>query len=120
MHQDAPDTIATAQSIFQALTARSFRLSESAEELLCALREGGGSVLVELPWGQDRHQIVVTGLEERRVRFFNARRTEASPGTLLGEPGPERLVEANGEESMDLVRFFAVFAQGGKAMLPGG
>lgn len=118
MTPDAPDTIETAQTLYQALTGRRFRLSTSAEELVATLREGARGILVELPWGEGRHQVVVTRIEERRVHFFNAQRVEAPAGSVLGRPGPERRVEPNGEESMDLVRFRALFAQGGKAMPP--
>ncbi|MBO9540237.1 hypothetical protein J7643_06565 [bacterium] len=119
MPSEIPDTIETSRSLYQALTARPVRLGISSEEVLRALAQGAKGILVELPWGEGRHQIVVTQVDARRIRFFNAQRTDAPAGTVLGAPGPERRVEANGEESMDLVRFVALFAQGGKAMLQG-
>ena len=76
---------------------------------------------VQHPDGEthDRHQVILTRLEQGRVYFLNALHASAPVGaTIEGQgKGPQRRVEALGEESMALERFKALFARGGKAML---
>lgn len=123
-----PNTIEQAQALWKALTNENTHISPSAEELVIELRAGRAPILVELPWGEvrgterfERHQIVLSHVDERRVYFNNGLKTDLPPGSVIEGPesGPERRVEPNGEESMDLVRFVALFARGGKAMLKG-
>jgi hypothetical protein len=123
-----PNSIEQAQSLYRALTNQERPLTDSPEALVQALRDGQTNLLVELPWGEVRdgevhelHQVVLTRFEDRRVYFINPLKGQESVGTVLeGEgKGPQRRIEAHGEESMDLVRFVALFANGGKALLKG-
>lgn len=126
MNQIPPNSIEQAQALFGALTNARTHLTDSAEEVLKRLHGGAKDVLVELPWGEvrdgelhDRHQIILTGVAGGRVHFINALKSPHAPGTVIqGEgKGPERRLEPNGEESMEIDRFVSLFKQGGKAMI---
>jgi hypothetical protein len=91
-----------------------------------ALKRGEKQLLVEVPWGEvrggethERHQLILTRLEAGRVYFINALHTDAPVGaTIEGQGrGPQRRVEAMGEESMAVDRFRALFERGGKGLL---
>ena len=120
------NSIEQAQRMYEAVTNRPTRLTGSPDEVLQALKRGETQILVELSWGEvrggethDRHQVILTRLEQGRVYFLNALHASAPVGaTIEGQgKGPQRRVEALGEESMVLERFKALFARGGKAML---
>jgi thiamine pyrophosphate-dependent acetolactate synthase large subunit-like protein len=115
-----------ARALYAALTGQPTHLAASLDEALKVVLSGKGPVVVELPWGEvhqgerhERHQVIVTRVANNRVYFINALKNKARPGQTLGGPGagPVRRMEADGEESMDLAGFKAVYARGGQAML---
>lgn len=126
MGEPQPNTIEQAQRLYEAVNNRPTRLTSSAEEVVQALKRGESQILTELPWGEvrhgethERHQVILTRVEAGRVFFINALHTNAPAGvTIEGQgKGPQRRIEAMGEESMALDRFRALFERGGKAML---
>lgn len=121
-----PNSIEQAQALFGALTNSPTHLTSSADEVIQLLQRGAKDVLVELSWGEERdgevherHQIILTHVAAGRVHFINALKSHLAPGTVIqgAGKGPVRRVEPNGEESMELERFVALFQQGGKAMI---
>lgn len=126
MNQIPPNSIEQAQALFGALTNEPTHLTASTEEVLRRMQAGATDILVEVPWGEERdgelherHQIILTHLAAGRVCFINALKSHQAPGTVIqgAGKGPERRLEPNGEESMDLERFIALFKAGGKAMI---
>lgn len=126
MNPIQPNSLEQAQALFGALTNEPTHLTTSAEEVLRHLQEGAKDVLVEVPWGEERngelharHQIILTRVAAGRVHFINALKSPLAPGTVLhgAGKGPERRLEPDGEESMELGRFVALFQAGGKAMI---
>lgn len=128
MGERAANSLEQAQRLYEAVSNKRTRLTGSADEVLQALKRGETQVLAELPWGEirdgvthDRHQVILQRVQAGRIYFINALHADAPIGaTLEGQgKGPQRRVEALGEESMALDRFSALFARGGKAMLKG-
>lgn len=122
-----PNSIEAACRMYEALTGQRHRVTDRLEEVLGALKSGLKDVLVEVDWGEqrrgelhDRHQVILQRVAGGRVYFINALKNPGAVGDSLGGPdkGPVRRVEEHGEESMDEPAFVALFAQGGKGMLP--
>jgi hypothetical protein len=120
------NTIEHAKRMYEAVTNRPTRLTTSVDDVLAALKRGESQILVELPWGEvragethERHQVILMRLAQSRVYFVNALHADAPVGaTLDGQgKGPQRRVEALGEESMALDRFTELFKRGGKGLL---
>ena len=60
-----------------------------------------------------------TRCEGGRLYFKHGLKTAGAAGQVVGGPGqgPRRRLEPNGDESMDLAGFFALFGQGGRALI---
>lgn len=121
------NSIEQTQRMYQATLGKPTKLTASVEELKRLLAAGKTPVVVELAWGQragdevhERHQIMPTRVDAQRVYFINALKTPVAPGSVIEGPGkgPKRRLEMNGQESMELAGFLALFARGGKALLP--